>query len=76
MPTIDAATLNALVSSPLALTLAGALAALIVVGLVMAWRRASGRLLLPLAALALVVVAAGALVDRLCSPSRRPSGAH
>ena len=65
MPAIDAATLNALVSSPLALTLAGALAALIVVGLVMAWRRASGRLLLPLAALALVVVAAGALVDRL-----------
>ena len=66
MPTIDAATLNALVSSPLALTFAGAVAALIVVGLVMAWRRASGRLLLPLAALALVVVvAAGALVDRL-----------
>ena len=65
MPAIDAATLNALVSSPLALTLAGALAALIVVGLVMAWRRASGRLLLPLAALALLVVAAGVLVDRL-----------
>ncbi len=65
MPGINADTLNALVSSPLALTFAGALAALVVVGIVLASRRASDRLLLPLAAVALAVVAVAALIDRL-----------
>jgi hypothetical protein len=63
MPAIDA--LKALVSTPLALSLAGALAALVVVGGVVAWRRADGRLLLPLAGLLLAVLAVVALIDHL-----------
>lgn len=65
MPAIFGAAVKALESTPLVLTLAGVLAALVVVGIVMAWRRANGRLLLPLAALLLAAVAATALIDRL-----------
>ena len=64
MPASSGAAWGALVSTPLALTLAGVLAALLVVGIVMAWRRANGHLLAPLAALLLATLAVAALIDR------------
>jgi len=50
---------------PQALSLAGALAALIVVGAVLLWRRVNGRLLLPLASLLLAALAVSMLLNRL-----------
>ncbi len=70
MPGIDGSWLTRLITTPLGLSLAGALAALIVVGAVMVWRRAPGRWLLPFAALLLAAVAATALVDRLTHAER------
>jgi hypothetical protein len=64
MPASSGDAWGALVSTPLALTLAGVLAALLVVGIVMAWRRANGHLLAPLAALLLATLAVAALIDR------------
>lgn len=65
MPSSDGTVLNALTSTPLALTLAGALTAMIVVGLAMAWRRLDGRLFLTLAFLVLAALVANALIDEL-----------
>jgi hypothetical protein len=62
--------LNGLLSGPTLLpaTLAGALAAILLAILVMAWRRP--RLLLPLAGLALGVLATGAVIAQLASNER------
>ncbi len=61
----DGGWLHAWIATPQALSLAGALAALIVVGAVLLWRRANGRLLLPLASLLLAAFAVSLLLDRL-----------
>ena len=80
MPTIDGASLNGLLSSPL-VPVAGVLAAVVVMLLVMTFRRAAAdgarRLLLPI----VVVVLAGARGDRPFSTawrrtSARPSAAR
>jgi hypothetical protein len=69
MPTIDGASLNALLSNPLVpgAFIAGALAALLVMLLVMMVRPAGGgrRLLLPAVALALAGLAVLAILDRM-----------
>ena len=71
MPTIDGASLNGLLSSPLAL-IAGALAALIVVLLVVAFRRtgAARGLLLPIAAVVLFGLGLMAVLDRMTEGER------
>ena len=66
----DASSLNAALSTPLVLpaSIAGVLAALFVVLLVLALRRAGGestRLLLPVAAAAMVALAVAAILDRM-----------
>ena len=69
MPTIDGASLNGLLSSPLVLS---ALAALLVVLLVLAFMRAgvARRLLLPVAVLVIVSLGAMALLDRMAEGER------
>ena len=71
MPTIDGASLNGLLSSPLAL-IAGALAALIVVLLVAAFRRtgAARGLLLPIVAVVLFGLGLMAVLDRMTEGER------
>jgi hypothetical protein len=71
MPTIDGASLSGLLSSPLAL-IAGALAALIVVLLVVAFRRtgAARGLLLPIAAVVLFGLGLMAVLDRMTEGER------
>jgi hypothetical protein len=64
MPAIDGAAFQALMSNPLALTLAGAMAALILVGIVVVLRRGS-RPWITLLGVLLVAVAMAALIDRL-----------
>jgi hypothetical protein len=74
MPTIDGASLNALLSNPLVpgAFIAGALATLLVVLLVMMVRPAGGarRLLLPAVALALAGIAVLAILDRMARDER------
>ena len=76
MPTIDGASLNELLSNPLVLgaSIAGALAALLVVLLVMTFRRsATGgrrRLLLPMVAVALAGLAVVSILDRMARDER------
>lgn len=70
MPKIDGAALNALTSMPWALTLAGVLAALVVVAIVTAWRRAGARLLLPSVFLMLMALAATALINQFSLAQR------
>jgi len=69
MPTIDGASLNGLLASPLVLS---ALAALLVVLLVLAFMRAgvARRLLAPVAVLVIVSLAAMALLDRMAEGER------
>ena len=71
MPTIDGASLNGLLSSPLSL-IAGALAALIVVLLVAAFRRigAARGLLLPIVAVVLFGLGLMAVLDRMTEGER------
>ncbi len=66
MPDIESA-LNGLLSAPLVLpaSVAGALAALLVMLAVIVWRRARSRLLLPVAVLVFGALAALAVMDRL-----------
>jgi hypothetical protein len=64
MPEFVGIWLNRLISSPLALSIAGAVAALIVVGIVLAFRRVNGRPLLPFVGLVLVALGLAALIDR------------
>ncbi len=68
MPDIAGA-LNEILSAPLVLpaSVAGALAALLVMLAVIAWRRARSRLLLPVAVLVFGALAALAVIDRLSS---------
>jgi hypothetical protein len=68
MPDIES-TLNGLLSAPLVLpaSVAGALAALLVMLAVIAWRRARARLLLPVAVLVFGALATLAVIDRLSS---------
>ena len=76
MPTIDGTLLNELLSNPLALgaAFAGGLAVLLLVLLVIAFRRKTAdsgrRLLLPIVALALAGLAVGAILDRLARDER------
>ena len=76
MSNIDGSTISGLLSTPLVLpaSVAGALAALFVVLVVMLLRRAGasgiGRLLLPVAGLVILALAAIALTDRLALDSR------
>jgi hypothetical protein len=76
MTSIDSASLNSLLSTPLVLpaSVAGALAALFVVLAVMALRRAGAgglqRLLLPVASIVVVALAAIALLDRMALDSQ------
>ena len=76
MPTIDGASLNGLLSSPLVLpaTVAGALAALVVVLLAMAFRRSAvggaRRLLAPIVAVVLVGVAVVSILYRMVQDER------
>lgn len=60
---MDGAASNALASTSLALTLAAALAALVVIGILMVWRGADWRVLLAPAGLLLAALALTALID-------------
>jgi hypothetical protein len=76
MPTIDGAFINGLLSTPLVLpaSLAGALAALFVVVIVFAVRRAASsgaaRLLVPLTALAVAAIAVIGVLERMATNER------
>jgi len=76
MPTIDGAFINGLVSTPLVLpaSLAGALAALFVVFIVFAVRRAAStggaRLLVPLTAIAVAAIAVIGVLERMATNER------
>src|ERR1700674_3976702 len=73
MPTIDFALLNGLISTPMVLpaSIAGALAALLVVLLIMMFRRgALRRVLLPIAGIALAGFAVAAVLDRMAQDER------
>ena len=76
MPIVDSASINGLLSTPLVLPapIAGALAALFFVMVVMAVRRAARggglRLLLPLSVIAVCVLAAISILDRLATNER------